>query len=350
MSEATSMSLVNSMSKLRRDPILQRWVIIAPDRAELQVSLPFRQPKGPPPEECSFCPGNEGRLPPEIFAVREPGTSANAIGWWVRVVPDERPILGIEGSLGRSAEGMYDTMNAIGAHEIVVETPEHEEHWADLDDLQLVRIFSAYRERMRDLRNDERFRHIVVLKYDGVPGSPSQHQHSHLVATPFIPKAVEDELKGAQEHYRWKERCIFCDVVKEELNVGTRTVWQSEGYLAFAPFAPRLPYEIWIIPQGHVSHFTLAGEVELRGLALSVREVLSKLRKALQDPPYSLVLHTSPLDDFPREEYHWHLEVAPQLYQAIGFGWGAAISLNPVPPEQAAAHLRGDGRTGGVQG
>ncbi|MBI3989187.1 MAG: galactose-1-phosphate uridylyltransferase [candidate division NC10 bacterium] len=317
MSEATSMSLVNSMSKLRRDPILQRWVIIAPDRAELQVSRLFRQSKGPPPEECPFCPGNEGRLPTEIFAVRELGTSPNAVGWWVRVVPDERPILRIEGSLGRSTEGMYDTMNAIGAHEIVVETPGHEQHRADLDDLQLTRIFSTYRERMRDLKNDERFRHIIMVKYDGVPGSPSQHQHSYL---------------------------------KEELNLGTRTVWHGEGYLAFAPFASRLPYEIWIVPKAHASQFIHVEDEELRGLALSVRGVLSKLRKALQDPPYSLVLHTSPLDAFPREAYHWHLEVVPHLFQAMGFGWGAAISLNPITPEQAAAHLREIGGPGGVQG
>lgn len=331
---------MNVAAKLRKDPILQRWVIISPERVELQRPPPLWRPKGIPPEECPFCPGNEGRTPSEVFSLRDPGTAPNTPGWWVRVIPDQHPILGIERGLERSAEGMYDTMNAFGAHEIVVETPEHEQHWAVLDDIQLVRVFLAYRERMWDLRSDERFRHIIVIKYHGTPLSPFQHQHSHLVATPFIPKVVEDELKGAAEHYRWKERCIFCDVLKEELNTQARVIWESEGFLAFVPFASRLPYEAWIVPKGHASQFNQIQEPGLKELVLGVKTILSKLRKALHDPPYSLVLHASPLNDFPREEYHWHLEIAAQLPQTLGFGWGVAISVNPLPPEQAAAHLR----------
>jgi UDPglucose--hexose-1-phosphate uridylyltransferase len=194
-------------SRLRKDPLTQGWVVISPGRAEMPVpKLPVRPP-GLPAETCPFCPSNEAKTGREIHVERQPGSARDGPGWWVRVVADGYPILHIEGGLEKGAEGMYDSMNAIGAHEILIETPEHEQHWAALESLQIERVLRACQQRSLDLRNDVRFRHVIWVKNHGLPTSLIQHQHSHIVASPFVPRAIEEELKGFGDYVRWKERC-----------------------------------------------------------------------------------------------------------------------------------------------
>jgi UDPglucose--hexose-1-phosphate uridylyltransferase len=316
-------------------------VVISPSRAELPYpGLPVRPP-GLPAEACPFCPGNETKAGPEIHAEREPGSPLNGPGWWVRVVADKYPILHIEGSLEKSAEGMYDSMNAIGAHEILVETPEHDQHWAALEVLQLDRILRACQQRSVDLRNDPRFRHVIWVKNHGLPTSLFQHQHSHIVASPFVPPAIEEELRGFGTYVRWKERCVLCDMVKQECAVGRRVILQDGAVLAFAPFAPRFPYETWIVPTVHAHDFGATRTAVLRDLARALQGILTRIRSLLNDPPYTLVLHSSPLGEFTREEYHWHLELVPRPPQVLGLEWGTGIYINSVPPEVAAERLRG---------
>ncbi len=327
-------------SRLRKDPVTQRWVVISPDRAELALpGLPAR-PAGLPPEACPFCPGNEAKAGPEIHVEREPGSPRNGPGWWVRVVADRYPILHIEGGLEKSAVGMYDSMNAIGAHEVLVETPEHDQHWASLEVLQLERVFRACQQRSLDLRNDSRFRHVIWVKNHGLATSLVDHPHSHVLAIPFVPRAIEEELKGFGDYARWKERCVLCDMVKEERSLGLRVIQKEGGVLVFAPFAPRFPYESWIVPSIHAHDFGAASSGVLRDLARALQGTLQRLRQVLDDPPYSLVLHASPLGEFAREDYHWHLELVPRL-QRLGLEWGTGIYINPVPPEVAAERLRG---------
>jgi UDPglucose--hexose-1-phosphate uridylyltransferase len=328
-------------SCLRRDPVSLRWVVISPSRAELPFpGLPVRPP-GVPAEACPFCPGNEAKAGQEIHVEREPGSPANGRGWWVRVVADKYPILHIEGGLEKSAEGMYDSMNAIGAHEILVETPEHDQHWAALEVLQLERILRACQQRSVDLRNDRRFRHVIWVKNHGLPTSLFQHQHSHIVASPFVPPAIEEELRGFGTYVRWKERCVLCDMVKQECAVGRRVILQDGAVLAFAPFAPRFPYETWIVPTVHAHDFGATRTAVLRDLARALQGILTRIRSLLNDPPYTLVLHSSPLGEFTREEYHWHLELVPRPPQVLGLEWGTGIYINSVPPEVAAERLRG---------
>ena len=291
-------------TRLRRDPVSLRWVVISPSRAE----LPF--------------PG----LP-----VRPPGVPA---------VADKYPILHIEGGLEKSAEGMYDSMNATGAHEILVETPEHDQHWADLEVLQLDRILRACQQRSLDLRNDPRFRHVIWVKNHGLPTSLFQHQHSHIVASPFVPPAIEEELRGFGTYVRWKERCVLCDMVKQECAVGHRIILREGTVLALAPFAPRFPYETWIVPTDHAHDFGATRTAVLRDLARALQGIVTRIRSLLNDPPYTLVLHSSPLGEFTREEYHWHLELVPRPPQVLGLEWGTGIYINPIPPEVAAERLR----------
>jgi UDPglucose--hexose-1-phosphate uridylyltransferase len=257
------------------------------------------------------------------------------------VVADRYPILHIEGGLEKTAEGMYDSMNAIGAHEIVIETPAHDHHWAALELLQVERVLRACQQRCVDLRNDARFRHVIWVKNHGLPTSLFQHQHSHVVASPFLPRAIEEELKGFGEYVRWKERCVLCDMVKQESSDGRRIILQEGGVLVFAPFAPRFPYESWIVPITHGHDFGAVAVTVMRDLARALQGTLGRMQALLADPPYTLVLHSSPLGEYTREDYHWHFELVPRPPLTLGLEWGTGIYINPLPPEVAAERLRG---------
>ncbi len=327
-------------SHLRRDPITQRWVVISPDRAEIPTATLPSRPAGLPPEDCPFCPGKEARTGREIYAEREAGSPGNGPGWWVRVVPDIHPILHIEGGLEKRAEGMYDGMNAIGAHEILIETPAHDQHWATLEPLQLERVLRAAQQRILDLRHDLRFRHVIWVKNHGHVTSLFQHPHSHIVASPFVPRAIDEELKGFGDYTRWKERCALCDIVKQEIADGRRVLLQQGSFLVYVPFAPPFPYETWIVPVKHWHDYGETSAEGLRDLARALQGALRCIRTALEDPPFSLVLHSSPLGEVARDDFHWHIEVVPRPLSILGLEWGTGIFINPVAPEEAAQRLR----------
>jgi UDPglucose--hexose-1-phosphate uridylyltransferase len=272
--------------------------------------------------------------PDEIAAV------SDGSGWRVRVTPDKRPILRIEGELARRGAGMFDRMNAIGAHELVTDTPQHTSTWADFDLSQMVTLLGMYRARTLDLRRDARFRHVLVLKNHGAVWSRYQHAHSHVIATPFTPKRLEEELAGARDYYRMKERCVFCDQISEELSAGTRVVARNDLFVTFAPFASEHPYETWITPVQHTADFGALGDRALPPLAELVVDAMARLRTALGNPPYSVALHAAPLSGGDQAEFHWHLEVVPQLGHELGMEWATGIFSNPVPPEDAAEQLR----------
>lgn len=325
---------------LRKDPVTQRWVVVSPDRADLpSPELPPRPP-GLPPEACPFCPGNEAQTGPEIHVERAAGTWPNASGWSVRVVADRYPIFRIEGGLEKSAEGMYDSMNAVGAHEILVETPDHRPHWADFEAVQLERVLRASQQRSLDLRNDGRFRHVVWVKNHGLPGSVFQHPHSHIMASAFVPRAIEEELKGFRDYARWKERCVLCDIVKQEQRDGRRILAREETVLAFAPFASCFPYEFWIVPVAHAHDYGAAAPAVLRDMSRLLQRTMRGVYRVLRDPPFTLVLHSCPLGEFAQDEYHWHVEVVPQPPHLLGPERGTGILINPVPPEVAAERYR----------
>jgi len=235
---------------------------------------------------------------------------------------------------------MYDSMNAVGAHEILVETPEHHRHWADFEPTQLERVFRAGQQRSLDLRNDSRFRHVVWVRNYGLAGSVFQHPHSHIMASAFVPRAIEEELKGFREYARWKERCVLCDIVKQEQRDGRRLLGREEHVLAFAPFASGFPYEFWLVPVHHGHDFGGASPRVLRDLARLVQRTLRGVQRLLNDPPYTMVLHSCPLGEFSQDEYHWHVEVVPQPPHVLGPELGTGILINPVPPESAAERYR----------
>jgi UDPglucose--hexose-1-phosphate uridylyltransferase len=328
------------MPELRKDPIIGRWVIISTERGKRPTDFA----SVPPAKRSNFCPfcyGNETKTPPEVYALREPGTQKDTPGWSVRVVPNKFPALQIEGELNRQGEGIYDKMNGIGAHEVIIETPDHNKTISDLDEDYIGDVLSTYRERILDLKKDRRFKYIVVFKNHGeAAGASLEHTHTQLVAMPIIPKRVIEEIEGARKYYDFKERCIFCDIVAQEINDDVRVVSSNESFLAIEPFAARFPFETWILPKTHEPAFEEIGRNEIMHLARLLKEILSKINAALNNPPYNFILHTLPLQGDNRNWYHWHLEIMPKLTKVAGFEWGSGFYINPTAPEEAARYLR----------
>jgi UDPglucose--hexose-1-phosphate uridylyltransferase len=309
-------------------------VIIAPERAE-RPSAFLR----PAPEEdggvCPFCPGNESMTPPEVLSRRE-GAS-----WSLRVVPNRYPALRTELQLVREGMGLFDSMAGVGAHEVVIETPDHRARPAELSVEQIQSVLRAWQERMADLARDVRLKSIIAFKNHGAPaGATLSHLHSQLIALPFVPEALEAELRSARRHFEEKERCVFCDVMAQELRDKERVVAESEGALALSPWAARSPFEVWILPRAHRSSFETAPAQELRAVADLLRMLLRKIDVALEKPAFNLFLHTMPLREEPNDHYHWHLELKPVLTLQAGFEWASGCTINPTPPEEAASFLR----------
>jgi len=326
------------MAELRREPVTRMWVVVTTDNPKgpsdyLPFKPPYRpqEPKGP----CPFCPGNEKATPQEIYSLRRDGG-----GWSVRVVPNKFPFFHIEGDYDRRPEGMYDVMEAIGAHEIVVETPEHEQNLGTMEPKQIEKIFRAYRERLIDLEKDQRFQQFLILK--NYPGVFNRHPHSHILAMPVIPKRIDEEVRGTLDYYGRKERCIFCDIIKEEMAMKKRVILETVHFLIFLPFASRYPFEAWIIPKVHSPDFHRIKEDEIADLSSGIQSLFCCFFELLSDPPYSVTLHTSPIRDrFHRPEYHWHIETRLRIGLREGFEWGTGFFVNPTPPEDAANFLRG---------
>jgi UDPglucose--hexose-1-phosphate uridylyltransferase len=327
------------MPELRRDPIVGRWVIIATERARRPNH--FRRAEEPPGGLCPFCPGHEDKTPREVYVWGRPAVPPNVAGWQVRVVPNRYPALMIEGELDREAAGIYDRMNGVGAHEVVIETPEHSRDLSELTDAQVTEVLFAFKARVLDLRNDMRFRYILIFKNHGsAAGATLEHTHSQLIALPVTPRQVADEIEGARRHHGHRERCIYCDIVGQERKDRSRLVHENEEFVVFEPWAPRSPFETWIVPRRHESNFEAEPKERLALAAQALRTTLAKLMAGLGRPAYNFMIHTNPLRDPSSASYHWHIEVVPALTQVAGFEWGSGFHINPVPPEEAAEFLR----------
>ncbi len=330
------------MPDLRKDPIVGRWVIIATDRAKRPHD--FTREKERSTTATGFDPflaGNESATPSEILAYREPGTHRDKPGWRVRVVPNKFPALQVEGLLSKRGDGIYDLMNGIGAHEVIIECPHYEESMSRLTLDNIREVIWVYRDRLVDLKKDRRLVHGLVFKNKGaLAGATIDHSHSQLIVTPVVPINVWEEMEGALGFYNYRGRCIFCDMIQQELATGSRIVLDLPNFVVFCPFASRFPFETWILPKQHSSHFENIQRQQVEELGLVLKTVLCKLELALDDPPYNYIIHTAPFDTQELQHYHWHIEIMPRLTRVAGFEWGSGFYINPVLPEQAAAFLR----------
>jgi UDPglucose--hexose-1-phosphate uridylyltransferase len=278
--------------------------------------------------------------PPEILAFRQSGSS-NEAGWTLRVVPNKFPALRIEGDLGKAGDGVYDRMNGIGAHEVVIETERHDIDLFDLAEDRFEDVIWAYRERVLDLKKDRRFKSVIIFKNHGAAaGASLSHSHSQLIALPVVPKRVIEEMTGCREYFRFRDRCLFCDIIVQEMEQKTRIVEESGEFLACAPYAPRFPFETWIIPKRHQCAYEMIERDQAKGLAAIFRRTLRRLNLALENPPFNYIIHSAAFQEGAAEYFHWHIEIMPKLTKVAGFEWGSGFYINPTPPEESAKYLR----------
>jgi UDPglucose--hexose-1-phosphate uridylyltransferase len=279
--------------------------------------------------------------PLEVYAMREEGSLPNQPGWEIRVVPNKFPALMIEGEQGKGAEGIYDRMNGIGAHEVILETPDHEKDIFEFDMKEIKNVVFAYRERVLDLKKDVRFKYVLIFKNHGQEaGASLEHSHSQLIALPVVPKRVSEEMVGGYNYFRFRDRCVYCDIIDQELSTKERIVDENADFVSVAPYAPRFPFETWIIPKNHSAVFEAIDDGELSSFAEMVLLTLRRLNVVLSDPPFNYVIHASPFNVGEMEHYHWHLEIIPKLTKIAGFEFGSGFYINPTPPEEAARYLR----------
>ena len=339
------------MPELRKDPLIGRWVIISTERAKRPMDFASSKEETEAPEVCPFCEGKEAETPQEIYAVRVNGSQPNTAGWHVRVLPSIKPVLRIEGQLQRRAKGMFDVMNGVGAHEIIVEDPQHVANIADLPVERIHEVLQATTRRMSDLEHDPRFRYVLWFKnHGGVAGSGRiLHTRSQLIATPVTPKRVKEELVVSRRYFEDKERCLMCDMMSQEQQMKERIVFDSPHMMVLCPFASRFPFELMFLPKRHHCDFAAMRPEELVDLASAMKHVLARLKSVLADPPYNYILHTAPFRRHRlkaghwktiEEDYHWHIELIPRLTRVAGFEWGSGFYINPTPPEEAARYLR----------
>ncbi len=325
------------MAELRKDPITGRWVIIATERAKRPMGI-AQAPEPGPVGIDPFLPGNEHLTPPEIM--RYPDETGRH-PWALRVIPNKFPALKVEGQIEREGIGLFDKMTGIGAHEVVIETPEPNKRFADYNEHELELVFAAYRDRSRDLQRDVRLQYVLVFKNEGrLAGATQRHSHSQLIALPIVPKTVLEELAGAREYYEFKERNVYLDIINQELRYGERLVTENPDFVTIAPFASCFPFELWVLPRRYAPCFHEIRDDQITFLAKIMSRTMKLLERALGTFAYTLVIHTSPLQDCRPPYYHWHIEIMPRLSRVGGFEAGTGFYINPTPPEEVAAYLR----------
>jgi UDPglucose--hexose-1-phosphate uridylyltransferase len=339
------------MHELRKDPVLNRWAVALKDSKPpafyLESAKSFIKDESDA-GICILCPDRESETPIEIFSLRDTSPAHGSLKWHTRVIPRPNPIFQIEGDLGRKGIGMYDKMNGVGANEIIIESPDHATAPEDMGAAQMLRVISTYKNRMSELEKDPRLRYTLIYKDHGkTAGEIFRHPHSILYATPVIPKGIKDELDGAKAYYYYKERCIFCDIMNEELRTGERTIMETAGFIAFAPFASRFPFEYCIMPKRHSCAFQDMNNDEMEDLGLILTTTLKKMKKLLNDLPYNYVIHTAP-NRVPRkdhwhtlgEDFHWHMEIMPRLITKSSFEWDSELYILTTSPEDAAKYFK----------
>jgi UDPglucose--hexose-1-phosphate uridylyltransferase len=242
-------------------------------------------------------------------------------------------------------------MRNLGAHEVVIENPDHPLRLSHLSDQNVAQVLRAFVSRIVDLKKDRRFRYVSVFRNQGkLAGQEPDHPHSQITATPFIPRRIVYELRSLQRYFAVKERCMICDIAQQEIAKQVRTVEWDDEFVAYCPFASRVPYEVWILPVSHGCAFEEDMSTWDRQLhfARFLKSVLLRLETVA--PDYHLVLHTTPNSSAKfersdlwrtlREDFHWHFEIVPVRASTARSYFLKEVYYNSVLPERAAEELR----------
>ena len=332
------------MSDLRQDITTKRWVIVANERAKRPsdfISKNAQEEILAHRDDCPFCMGNEGKTPPELFAIRE-GSDPNTPGWKVRVVPNKYGALSPSARLEVINPDIFTSITGFGAHEVIIESPEHNLSLGMQPVNQVQKVLETILQRLRTLAQDPRIRFAAVFRNHGIAaGTSLAHPHSQLIATPITPTNVQEEIEEARRFFDDRVHCVYCYLLKKEHDDGRRIVFETERYTVLCPYASRFPFEMMILPRNHQSSVMEDTRVEnIPFLAEVIRKALALLHFTANDPDYNMVLHTAPLRDPCLDYFHWHLEILPRLTTAAGFELGTGIYITTAIPEETAQYLR----------
>jgi UDPglucose--hexose-1-phosphate uridylyltransferase len=326
------------MSELRQDVTTNDWVIIARERARRPDDFRVQESHVSSPSfssDCPFCPGNESRTP-EATALY-----GDEQMWRLRVVPNKFGALSPDGSTIREEKKFFRKAHGYGRHEVIIETPVHNEFIPFMSHMQVQEILRVYRDRYLALRNDMRIKQVVIFKNHGAgAGTSLEHPHSQVVASPIVPPMIRRRYEIATQYFDNTGRCLYCDLRIREIEKGERIIKNSDQFVALHPFASHFPFETWILPKSHKSSFGSISEEEIDDLAGVLKEILLKLHRGLGNPDYNLIVHTSPVDDENKSYYLWHIQIVPRLIEMAGFELGSGIHINVALPEETAASMR----------
>jgi UDPglucose--hexose-1-phosphate uridylyltransferase len=327
------------MPELRYNVITREWVVIATERARRPDHFVRKEEKKVLPEydpKCPFCPGNEAMTPPETYVV--PDTKS----WRVRVTPNKFAALSYEGERKRTVQGIRRTVSGVGIHEVMVETPAHNKTTALLSDHEVELIVETYLNRFKFASSDPRIEQVTIFKNHGeAAGTSLEHPHSQMIAIPVITSQLRERLSHALEHFDEYGECIFCRVLSQELEEGTRLVLETEYFVAFIQFATLTPFSMLIMPRRHMACFVEMRDAEAADLARILRRSLAKLYHGLADPDFNYVVRTAPTEYSGVKYYHWYVSIIPRLTKMAGFELGSGMFINVSLPEENASFLRG---------
>jgi UDPglucose--hexose-1-phosphate uridylyltransferase len=337
-------------NELRKDYLLDRWVVIATERGRRPTDFAKQERQKAKAAICPLCPGNEHMTPPAIlvYLKSEKGVrkSADENGfrhkdWLVRCIPNLYPAF-----TPPKEESSYGTISvkgrlspAVGHHEVLIESPMHDEHPSDAEIPQLIHVVNAYIDRLRVLSEKPYVKYVSIFRNHGLEaGASLSHAHSQIIATPSIPRILEEELVASRKFHKKHGKCVFCHILKEETH-GPRFIFENEHFVAFAPWASVHPMEFWIIPKKHEATLLGMEKSEVKAFAETLKACLSALKMLANDPPYNYGFHLA-INKDSREYYHWHLEVYPKLAIWAGFEKSTGMYINTVTPEVAAQSLK----------
>ncbi|HBN74672.1 MAG TPA: galactose-1-phosphate uridylyltransferase [Planctomycetaceae bacterium] len=324
--------------EVRYDPIHGWPVIFAPPRAKRPNSIlsPTAQSI---PDSNPFAEHNEYLTTRESYADRQPDTQPNAPGWHVRIIPNKYPVL--SASAGELIDEELRTRNeATGCHEVIVESPHPVANVCDLSEDQFLRIFLSYRARLKVIADEQRYAHVTIFKNQGRAAGASQpHVHSQLMATSFVPPMVSTEVEYSRR-YQLHMGCSYLEeLIKQEIQLGTRIVLQTDAFSVFCPYASRFAFEVHLLPLQPQPHFHLATDHEVRETAHLMKQTLVRLQKSIGATEFNYILHTAPFADDSSSGFCWHWEIYPRLSGIAGWELGQGSYVNPIYPEFAAETL-----------
>jgi len=323
------------VDELRKDPTRGQWVLVRP------------KAQSHPGDSCPYCPGAESATGDEIAAYRKEGSPPNSPDWTVRVVPEADAYFRIEWELIREGVGMFDMITPRGASELIIESPRHDDTPATMPLDQMEAVLWMYRDRLLDLKRDGQIRDILVSRRHRKPGVPDHHPYSRVTAIPIVFDEIRRELREAREYYQYKRRCLYCDILRQEIAAEVRVVRLTPHFAALVPYAPRSPLELWVVPRPHACSYedSLSADTA-RDLAHLLSDFFAVIARAFGDPGYEMVLHTAPnirsrilQGEWAtiRDDYHWHIELVAQPERMNRLG---GIIVNETAPEVTAATLR----------